>query len=217
MLKLYGFSISNYYNVVKVALLEKGVPFEEVAAWTPLKDDFLRKSPMGKVPFMETPDGVFTESQVMLDYLDEAHPEPTLLPGDTFRRAKTREISRVIELYLELPARRLYPAAFFGSTVSAETREEVQGVLDRAGPALAALTRFDGYLSGDAFGQADAVATMHLPLLRDAGKKVLGLDVYDALPGVKEYLAGMRKRDSIARVMADQKAGMEEFMRRKQG
>ncbi len=30
MLKLYGFSVSNYYNMVKLALLEKGLPFEEV-------------------------------------------------------------------------------------------------------------------------------------------------------------------------------------------
>ena len=30
MLKLYGFAVSNYYNMVKLALLEKGVPFEEV-------------------------------------------------------------------------------------------------------------------------------------------------------------------------------------------
>ncbi len=30
MLMLYGFSVSNYYNMVKLALLEKGLPFEEV-------------------------------------------------------------------------------------------------------------------------------------------------------------------------------------------
>ena len=30
MLKLYGFAVSNYYNMVKLALLEKGVAFEEV-------------------------------------------------------------------------------------------------------------------------------------------------------------------------------------------
>lgn len=33
MLKLCGFAASNYYNKVKLALLEKGVPFEEVLAW----------------------------------------------------------------------------------------------------------------------------------------------------------------------------------------
>ncbi|SEO49183.1 glutathione S-transferase family protein [Aquisalimonas asiatica] len=217
MLKLYGFSVSNYYNVAKAALLEKGLAFEEVAAWTPLNDDFLRKSPMGKVPFLETDQGVFTEAQVILDYLEEVQPEPPLLPADPFQRAKVREISRVIELYMELPARRVYPAAFFGGQVSNETCDEARATLRKGAAALAALTGFDGYLSGDRFGQADATAVMHLPLLRDAGRKLLDVDVYETLPGVKDYLARMRERDSVKAVLADQKAGMEAFIKRKQG
>lgn len=217
MLKLYGFAVSNYYNVAKTALLEKGLEFEEVTAWTPLEGDMLRKSPMGKVPFLETDQGVFTEAQVILDYLEELQPEPALLPADPFQRAKVREISRVIELYMELPARRVYPAAFFGGQVSTETCDEARATLRKGTAALAALTGFDGYLSGDRFGQADATAVMHLPLLRDAGRKLLDVDVYETLPGVKDYLARMRERDSVKTVMADQKAGMEAFMKRKQG
>mgnify|MGYP006198222209 CR=1 FL=1 len=38
MLKLYGFAVSNYYNMVKLALLEKGLPFEEVTYWPELKE-----------------------------------------------------------------------------------------------------------------------------------------------------------------------------------
>ncbi len=215
MFKLYGFAVSNYYNVAKTALLEKGLEFEEVTAWTPLQGELLRKSPMGKVPFLETDQGVFTEAQVILDFLEEHTPEPALLPLDPFHRAKAREIGRVIELYMELPARRVYPEAFFGSSVSEETKREAAEVLRRGADALAALASFDGPLDGRAFGQADIVAAMHLPLLRDAGRKILDVDVYEQLPGVKEYLAGMRERPSIARVMADQKAGMEAFLKRK--
>lgn len=217
MLKLYGFAISNYYNVAKAAMLEKGIAFEEVTAWTPLDEESLAKSPMGKVPFLETDQGVFTEAQVILDYLEELQPEAGLLPSDPFQRAKVREISRVIELYMELPARRVYPAAFFGGSVSDETRNEAGAALRKGTRALAALARFDGYLSGARFGQADINAIMHLPLLRDAGRKLLDFDVYDELPGVKDYLARMRERESVKTVLADQKAGMEAFMKRKQG
>ena len=217
MLKLYGFAVSNYYNVAKTALLEKGLEFEEVTAWTPLEGDMLRKSPMGKVPFLETGEGVFTEAQVILDYLEELAPEPALLPADPFHRAKAREISRVIELYMELPARRVYPEAFFGATVSDETKKEAGAVLRRGADALATLARFDGPLNGQAFGQADITAIIHLPLLRDAGRKILDVDVYEQLPGVKEYLGEARKRDSVARVMADQKEAMAAFLKRKGG
>lgn len=214
---LYGFAVSNYYNVAKAALLEKGIDFEERTAWTPREGALLEKSPMGKVPFLETDDGVVTEAQVILDYLEESAPEPALLPASAFRRAKVREIARVIELYLELPARRVYPAAFFGGTVSDETRDQAAAALARGARALASLARFDGPIDGHAFSQADIVATIHLPLLRDAGRKVLDLDVYDSLPGVKEYLAGTRKRASFERVLHDQKAAMDAFLQRIRG
>jgi glutathione S-transferase len=45
MLTLSGFSASNYYNKVKLALLEKGVPFEEELAWVGATDAAASPSP----------------------------------------------------------------------------------------------------------------------------------------------------------------------------
>jgi len=53
MLKLYGFSVSNYYNMVKLALLEKGLPFEEVLFYAGQAPDVLAVSPRGKVPVLQ--------------------------------------------------------------------------------------------------------------------------------------------------------------------
>ena len=51
MIKLHGFSASNYYNVPKLALLEKGVEFEEVLSYTGVgpkyKPEYLRQKPLG--------------------------------------------------------------------------------------------------------------------------------------------------------------------------
>ena len=114
MYRLYGFSLSNYYNLVKLTLLEKGLPFEEVPVFPPPKPEFLQKSPLGKIPCLEIEAGRYlSESQVILDYLEDTHPEPALYPEDPYARAKVRELMRVMELYLELPARRLYAQAFF--------------------------------------------------------------------------------------------------------
>jgi glutathione S-transferase len=58
MLKLCGFHISNYHNKVRIALLEKGVPFEEDANCKPSQaEEFLVRSPVGKVPFLELDGG----------------------------------------------------------------------------------------------------------------------------------------------------------------
>ena len=57
MLKLYGFAVSNYYNMVKLALLEKGLPFEEVPFYAGQSAEALAISPRGKVPVLETDKG----------------------------------------------------------------------------------------------------------------------------------------------------------------
>ncbi len=77
MLKLYGYAGSIYSRVVKLALLEKGLAFDEVAI--PLRKDgsfvleagYLDKSPMGKLPCLETSAGTLTETSAILDYLDD--------------------------------------------------------------------------------------------------------------------------------------------------
>jgi glutathione S-transferase len=55
-IKLCGFSASNYYNKIKLQLLEKVVPFEEELVWVGNSEAaLLKRSPLGKVPFLDTP------------------------------------------------------------------------------------------------------------------------------------------------------------------
>lgn len=211
MLKLYGFSVSNYYNVVKAAMLEKGMDFEEVPAYTPLKGDILTISPMGKVPCLETAQGALTESQVMLDYLEDVQPQPALYPADAFARAKVRELLKVIELYLELPARRLYPEVFFGGKVSDEVKAEVRPALEKGVKALLQLASFKPYIAGESFGYADIAATIHFPLVRDVGKRIYDTDLLAPLPDVDAYMKLVRGRPSMQRVLADYKQGLDAF------
>lgn len=210
MLKLYGFAVSNYYNVVKAALLEKGLAFEEVLVYP--SPDLREQSPMGKVPCLETEQGALSESQVMLDYLEDLQPEPRLYPADAFARAKARELLRVIELYLELPARRLYPEAFFGGKVSAETKAEVKADLAKGVAALARLTDFQPFIAGDTLTYADLAAVIHLPLVRDAGQRIYGEDVLAELPSLADYLQKIRQRPSLQQVLADYRQGLSDFM-----
>ena len=71
MLVLCGSSISNYYNKVKMALLEKGVPFsEEYVGTGGSGDDLLGASPLAKIPFLRTDRGPLCESQAILEYIE---------------------------------------------------------------------------------------------------------------------------------------------------
>ena len=96
MLKLCGFPISNYYNKVRIALIEKGIPHEEDSSCKPSqKDEFLARTPVGKVPFLELDGGRrLSESQVICEYLEDAYPQKPLMPRDPYERARTREPGR---------------------------------------------------------------------------------------------------------------------------
>lgn len=111
MLKLYGFPLSNYYNKVKLVLLEKGIPFEEVHAPVGPGSDpeaHADKSPLGKVPYIETEQGFLCESQVIVDYIEARWPSPALIPADPWQAAKVRELITYCDLHVELCARQLY-------------------------------------------------------------------------------------------------------------
>jgi len=213
MLKLCGFSVSNYYNKVKLALLEKGIPFEEETIY-PSQDETLKKdSPMGKVPFLRTAHGVLSESQVLIEYLEDTHPETPLYPAEIFARAKCRELIAHIELHLELPARRLYSEAFFGGSASDETKQEVDKLLTRGLKSLAQLARFEPYIAGKEFTHADCAAWVHLPLVAQATKRIYGRDYLDELlPSAKAYLKLISERPQALKVSADRKTATEAFM-----
>jgi glutathione S-transferase len=214
MLKLVGFSVSNYYNKVKLALLEKGVEFAEELNWANKDEATLALSPLGKVPFVMTENGPLAESQVIMEYLEDAYPQRPLLPKDPYARAKVREMITFVELHLELVARRLYPQAFFGGTVTEETREAVRKDLTRNIAAFARLAKFSPYLCGETFTMADCAAAVHLPLVSLATKQVYGDDFLAGLPA-RDYAKMIGARETMVRVNADRKANLE--LRARQG
>ncbi|QDZ27551.1 glutathione S-transferase family protein [Noviherbaspirillum sp. UKPF54] len=213
MLKLCGFAASNYYNKVKFALLEKGVPFEEELVWTDRSPELLARSPLGKVPFFDTGHGLLCESQVMMEYLEAAYPEKPLMPPDPFAAAKVRELIAFMELHLELVARELFAEAFFGGKVSDEVKERAHKLLKRNAKAFAQLAKFAPYVAGAEFTMADCAGLVHLPLVSSTTKKIYGEDVLAGLP-LQEYVAMMNERPAAQRVNADRKANSALFMQR---
>ena len=212
MLKLCGFTASNYHNKVKLALLEKNIPFEEVITWPSKEAVHLVRSPMGKLPFIEVDGRTITESQVIIDYLEEAYPATPLYPSDAMQRAQVRELIQYMELYLEWPARRLYGEAFFGGKVSDETKAEVKSHLKRGIDAFAKRVKFTPFIAGKDFTYADCAAFVHLPTVSQAAKAIYGEDPLAEIPGLKDYLTMLRQRPHAITVNNDRKSGMEAFV-----
>lgn len=219
MITLCGFGLSNYYNKVKLALLEKGIPFnEEVCMTGSAEESVLACSPLAKIPFIRTPQGSLCESQVIMDYLDQAYPEVPLLPADPWERAKVHELVTFIDLHLELVVRELYPQAFFGGTVSEGVQARARKQLTKNIAGFKRLAKFGPYVAGDSFTQADCAAWASLPLVAMATKSVLGEDMLLAA-GIewKPYIALIGLRPTAQKVAADRKADQERSMAKLKG
>lgn len=208
---LCGFAASNYHNKVKLALLEKGVAFEEELVW--VGDVDTDASPLGKVPYLKTEQGTLCESTVILEYLEARYPEHPLLPADTFAAAKARELLRFIELHLELVARNLYPEAFFGGKVSDAAKEKTGQQLQKNVAAFAKLAKFAPFIGGADFTLADVGAAVHLPLVSSASKIIYGQDCLAELP-VRDYLKRLGERPTVQRINADRKTNTELMLQR---
>lgn len=206
-LTLVGTPLSNYVTKVKIALLEKGVPFDEEPAMPGRDAATLAESPLGKVPWLRTPSGPLCESQAILEWLEASHPEPALLPRDPWQAAKVRELIQVLELHVELVARELYPQAYFGGSVDTMTIERVRERLQRGLAGFVRLARFTPYVAGDTFTAADCSAYACLPVVVGACRRVLGEDLVEAA-GIdwRRYLALVELRPSAQQVRAGQRA-----------
>ncbi len=211
MLRLYGFVQSSYYNVVKLTLLEKGLAFEEVpvvlgeAGKLAPDPSYREKSPIAKVPSLETDRGFLSETSVILDYLDDLGTGPSFYPVDPFEKAKVRELIKYLELYIELPARRLY-GELSGRPVSDAEKQTVRELLTQGFDALVRLARFDPYIAGDTITYADFFAHFTLPNATWMTRTVYDWDTYRTIPGLVELIDRVGQRESVRRIAADRAA-----------
>jgi glutathione S-transferase len=207
VIRLCGFRNSNYHNKVRIALLEKGIAHEEDAGVKPSQEAaYLDKSPMGKVPYLEVDGTRIRESAVILEYLEDAYPQPPLLPKEPLARARVRELVVFIELHLELVVRRLYGGLFFGGRFSDESKEQVEKGVAKGVRALKAVARFEPFIAGKDLTIADCAAFVHLPIVTLVTKQAFGRDSLEDIPQMRPYLKMLGERPAFARVNEDRKA-----------
>ncbi len=207
-LKLYGMPLSNYFNMVKHALHEKQIAHEFVAVRPSQEPEFLAKSPMGKVPMLETAFGCISETDAILDYLEEAYPQVPLLPKDPFARAKVRQIMKVQELYVETPIHDLV-GVIFGREVPAHVKEASLPAARKGLAALGRLAKLQPWMAGAEFSLADIVVFYSFTLSNRIAGMVYQWDPLQDVPGLSAWFQRMSEREVTKLILADSKAAAD--------
>ena len=99
-MKLHGYFRSSAAFRVRIALNLKGITydnaFRHLRKGEHLTADFAAINPQKLLPALELDDGsVLTQSLAIVEYLDETHPKPPLLPGDALDRARVRSLAMI--------------------------------------------------------------------------------------------------------------------------
>jgi glutathione S-transferase len=211
MLKLYGFDVSNYYNMIKLAMALKGIDYEAVMTYPNQTPEYLAISPTGKVPALQTDQGVLVETNVILEYLDEISPQAPLYPTEPFAKAKVKELVKLIELYIELPARRCHTEAFWGVPVDEITKKEVKRALFNGAQALARAAEFSPYIAGDTLTAADIMLLYSMDLAAPVAKKLFDVDLYEHAPGSKALMTRLKEMPEVQQIETDKRAAAPAF------
>ena len=100
-MKLYNYFRSSASFRVRIALELKGLAYEyravHLAKGEQKQPEFTALTAEGLVPLLELDDGRrLTQSMAIIEYLDETHPQPALLPADAAGRARVRSLAQIV-------------------------------------------------------------------------------------------------------------------------
>jgi maleylacetoacetate isomerase len=101
-LRLYGYWRSSASYRVRIALECKGLEFEYVpvhlvrAGGEQYSPEYRALNPQSRVPALESPDGILTQSMAIMEWLEEVYPEPALLPRSSGERARVRSLAQIM-------------------------------------------------------------------------------------------------------------------------
>ena len=193
-------------RIIRIALAEKALDVElKVEKVWERRDEFLSLNPAGDVPVLIEPDGTtLTDAWVISEYLEEVHPDPTLIGNDPLARAETRRLMVWFD--------RKFAAEVTENLVGEKIMKRFLGLGQpnsdaiRAGQAnihyhldyIAYLSEQRNWLAGDAFSLADIAAGAHLSVIDYIG------DVpWNAHPEAKDWYARIKSRPSFRPLLTD--------------
>jgi glutathione S-transferase len=212
--KLYSLPLSPYAGRVRGAIYAKGLAVEIAAPPADWRSspEYRAINPLVRIPVLLLDDGtVIPESGVIVEYLEDAHPSPSLRPDTAESLASVRLITQVADLYVMqaiMPLFALFDAQKRDeSAISAQLAKLDEGLKHLDAMLLAGEYAFPGQLT-----TADVWLTplrFTLNGLMEFARKPRLLDSYKA---VAAYADVARKDAALGRVWDEMTEGLEEFM-----
>ena len=101
-LRLYNYWRSSASYRVRIALELKGLGYQYIpvhlleGGGQQFSPAYRALNPQSRVPALESPDGVLTQSMAIIEWLEETHPEPPLLPRTARLRARARALAQIL-------------------------------------------------------------------------------------------------------------------------
>ena len=197
MIVLYEHPLSPYVRKVKLALLEKNLPFER-RKLLPTEfdtDDFVQLSPRREVPALVDGDTTLFDSTVICEYLEERYPQPPLYPASPAERARVRMLEERADSHFDAAVWALFEVRFFGRASGALADQIVAAGTASIEQHLDRLEReLEGreFLTGSIFGIADIANLPHV-----AGAALLGVKGGPHRPRLGDWVKRARSRPSV--------------------
>lgn len=212
-MKLYGAALSPYVARVLLAIRRKGLDVAPMPApGDGLKSpEYLAINPYGKMPALVDGDVRVIESEVICEYLEDTRPVPAMLPPDAAGRARSRIVSRAVDLYVLPPLQGLVgqmnPATRDGGVAEKHMAELTRG-----------LSGLDTFLAGPwALGPAMTLADCALVPACFYLERFLPafgrLDPFEPYPKLAQVWATAKADPVVAKVLAEMGQALEDFMR----
>ncbi|MCK9502968.1 MAG: glutathione S-transferase family protein [Porticoccaceae bacterium] len=214
MFKLYGAPLSNYYNIVKLAMLEKGLDFEEIYTMPSQAEEFLAISPLGKIPVLEVREGFISETQVIVEFLEDIYPEIPLFPKDPFKKAAVRRLCHISEKYIDGAARPLLATVFGGKVLEEHRKSRAVVELKKGVAALEKLAAVKPWLTGENFSAADIFAYYCLAFADFIAGRCLDVNIDELSPVLSPWRRRMAERELVIELDRAQQADMQKMLKK---
>jgi glutathione S-transferase len=209
MARLFHAPLSPFCRKVRLSLAEKKIECELVEERYWEKDpDFLRRNPAGKVPVLRLGERTMSESAAICEYLEEAHPEPALLPKGADARYEVRRLVSWFDdkFHSEVTSNLLYERVNrklhgTGYPISSNVKDGAKAIkyhLDY----MNWLLEHRRWLAGDTMSLADFAAAAHLSSL----DYISDVD-WNRSRSVKDWYATIKSRPAFRSILADQIPG----------
>lgn len=199
-MKLFSYWRSSAAWRVRIALSWKGIPHGTIPVHLvrdggqQYSESYHEVNPQERVPALEDDGRVFSQSLAIIEYLEETHPEPPLLPVDFAGRAIVRQMALLVACEMH-PLQNLRVLGYLRDPLGqgdAQVADWVRHWVAQGFTALEELARRYGKGGGCLYGGAVSMADVCLvPMMYNARRYHLDLKPYPALVAIDAHLSSL--------------------------